>query len=194
MIGNNSRKPYPSPHWSKDFVAHIRTVNFPLLAGCLALIGLLSVLQSARVALFRSWQSDGFRCLNHEPAEKFGRNSIIATPIACSGRAGQVSVVSGVGSSYRIPHSDQLSHPGTLELLPPRRRSESCRVVARIEVPTTASTSNRAYPSCWFWPVKRTECDLLLTQSRKAGKSWPPDPIPRLASSKLAYQGAAAFS
>ncbi len=41
MIGNSSRKPYVSPHWSKDFVEHIRTVNFALIAGCLALIGIL---------------------------------------------------------------------------------------------------------------------------------------------------------
>jgi hypothetical protein len=30
-----------APHWSEDFVEHIRTVHFGLVAVCLALIGLI---------------------------------------------------------------------------------------------------------------------------------------------------------
>ena len=57
------------PHWSEDFVEHIRTVHFSLVAVCLALIGLLqfekpkdaktaqSQLQEIKLAV-DAWDSD----------------------------------------------------------------------------------------------------------------------------------------
>ncbi len=47
-----------TPHWSQDFVEHIRTVHFSLIAVCLALVGLLQFQKPKDVSLARSQLAD----------------------------------------------------------------------------------------------------------------------------------------
>ena len=42
------------PHWSADFVEHIRTVHFALIAACIGLIGLVQFKKPLEVSTARS--------------------------------------------------------------------------------------------------------------------------------------------
>jgi len=43
-----------SPHWSADFVEHLRTVHFALVAVCLALVGIIQFRKPVEVTVAQS--------------------------------------------------------------------------------------------------------------------------------------------